>query len=380
MGRLAWLCLLLAGCAASPAADLRIATGDSGEGLEPHRRLIALFQAQHPELRIRLEPVSGGDYYTRLLTELASGEGPDVLHLGDEALASFVSRQALRPLEPLEASQYLTGVLAPGQNYLVPKDFTPLVCYCNARLFRQAKIALPRPDWTWDEFASLAVRLKADIPGPRSGFLEYLIAIEGGDWSTFQGPAAEQALARMQKVVADQGCFLPDDLGAFDGGLTNFDEGRAAMKISGRWPLLGLNQQLSVDLVVLPPPRGRRRANLLYWSGLGVSRTSRDPQTAQEYLQLCASAQGSRIWSGWGLPARRQVARELAADPVAAVFLGELEHLAPRAYQRDSSWGELGGPALIRLHEAALLYPGRPPRELLAEQAARLQREGNARR
>ena len=143
---------LVAGCSSRPPADLRIATGDSGEGLEPHRRLVSLFEQRHPGLRVQLEPVSGGDYYTRLLTELAAGDAPDVVHLGDDALASFVDRQALLPLQPLQAKDYLAGVLAPGAGYLVPKDFTPLVCYCNARLFRQAGLALPREGWGWEEF------------------------------------------------------------------------------------------------------------------------------------------------------------------------------------------------------------------------------------
>ncbi len=378
--RLICLGLWLAGCAAGPRPDLRIATGDSGDGLEPHRRLMASFQARHPKLRLQLEAVSGGDYYTRLLTEMASGEAPDIIQLGDEALASFVRRQALLPLEPLQANRYLTGVLAPGMGYLVPKDFTPLVCYCNARLFRAAGLELPRADWSWDEFAELAVRLKADLPGPRSGFLEYLAAMEGGDWTQFEGESTERAITRLQDLVLRGGCNLPEDLGSFDSGLSNFEEGRAAMKISGRWPLSGLRQQFGEDLVILPPPHARRRVNLLYWSGLGIARGSHHVQLAREYVALCASPEGSRAWAGWGLPALRSEAAIMAKDPLESVFLGELEHLVKRAYQQDASWGELGGPALIRLHEAALLYPHRPARVLLQEQAARLALERAARR
>ena len=372
---LTWVGLLLVGCSGLPQANLRIATGDSGEGLEPHRRLVRLFEQRHPGLRVQLEPVSGGDYYTRLLTQLAAGDPPDVVHLGDDALASFVQRQALLPLQPLQANDYLAGVLTPGAGYLVPKDFTPLVCYCNARLFRQAGLALPKPDWSWQDFVQLAVRLKADVPGPRSGFLEYLAALENADWSDFSGPSRELAVARLQELVARGGCTLPDDLGAFDGGLSNFEEGRAAMKISGRWPLEGLRQQKDLELVVLPPPRGSERANILYWSGLGVSKRSSHPELAQEYLQLASSSQGSRIWSGWALPARKDVAAETARKPFESVFLDEMPHLVERTYQHQANWGQLGGPALVRLHEAALLYPGRPAAQLLAEQAARLELE-----
>ncbi|MFN8613578.1 MAG: extracellular solute-binding protein [Vulcanimicrobiota bacterium] len=371
--------LALAGCAAPAQVDLRIATGDSAEGLAPHRLMISLFRERNPGLSVQLEPVSGSDYYTRLLTEMASGVPPDVVHLGDEALSSFVRRQALLPLDPLNPEEYLPGVLEPGAGYLVPKDFTPLVCYCNARLFRQAGISLPRPDWDWAEFARLASRLKVDLPGPRSGLLEYMVALEGGDWSRFSGAAAELAVARLQDLVQTGACPPPEDLGAFDGGLNGFEQGTAAFKLSGRWPLNSLKQLLGKDLLILPPPRGSHRVNLLYWSGLGVCRKSRQPELARRYVELCASPEASQIWSGWGLPAVRSQASRMAADPLERVFLEEMQYLAPRAFQRDPSWGELGAPALIRLHEAAILQPHRAPSELLAEQSARLAREKAAR-
>lgn len=192
MKGLFWVCLLAAGCAAGPHPDLRIATGDSGEGLAPHRQLVAAFQASHPGLRLQLEPVSGGDYYTRLLTEMASGEPPDIVHLGDEALASFVRRQALEPLDPLQASLYLPGVLEPGAGYLIPKDFTPLVCYCNARLFREAGLALPGPNWSWEEFVTNSTNTceRTDLKTPSNGAPTTARRRDRGVSSTVAAPKA----------------------------------------------------------------------------------------------------------------------------------------------------------------------------------------------
>ena len=42
---------------------LRIGTGDSGEGLTPHLKIIEQFEAANPDIQVQLEPVGSGDYY-----------------------------------------------------------------------------------------------------------------------------------------------------------------------------------------------------------------------------------------------------------------------------------------------------------------------------
>ena len=366
---------------------MRVSTGDSGLALQPHRHIQAAFEAAHPDLRVQLEPISGGDYYTRLLTQLASGQPPDVVQLGDDSLGSFVGRDCLSPLEPRDAREFLPAVLAPGisaadgRTYLWPKDFTPLACYLNARLFREQRIPLPGPDWNWDDFLDLGCRFRdagivgAVVPGPRSSFLEYLAAVEGEGFVDFEGPACEQAVARLQQLYRERIAPAPNELGTFDAGNADFQEGRAAMRLSGRWPLPGLRRNDRVELVVLPPPRGRYRANILYWSGFGIPRHCRQPGLAREYLGLATSPSGYREWASWGLPALRDVAAVQAQDRLEQVFLEEMQWVKPRAFQTDARWGELGGPALQRLHEAAILFPQRPAAALLAQQRQRLEQE-----
>jgi hypothetical protein len=45
----------------------------------------------------------------------------------------------------------------------------------------------------------------------------------------------------------------------------------------------------------------------------------------------------------------------LNQDPLEQVWLDELEHVKPRAYQADPFWAQVGGPALSRLHEAIVV-------------------------
>ncbi|NTV64105.1 MAG: extracellular solute-binding protein, partial [Oscillochloris sp.] len=156
---------------------LRVGTGDSGDGLEAHRQIIARFEAENPDITIQLEPVGNGDYYQIIRDQIASGDPPDILQIGDDAVPSFVERGAFVPLDsfivskdyPLDTSIYLPGVLDPGKwagkQYLLPKDYTPLAVYYNKKIFDQFGVAYPKDGWTWDDFLHTAQALTKDING-----------------------------------------------------------------------------------------------------------------------------------------------------------------------------------------------------------------------
>ena len=127
-----------AGVAEAPAEGakiiLRVGTGDSGEGLTPHNAIISAFEAANPDIQVHLEPVGSGDYYARILTQIAAKDAPDILQIGDDAVPMFASKGAFLDLDPwlkgkfpLDLNIYLPGVVTPGayagKQYLLPKDF-----------------------------------------------------------------------------------------------------------------------------------------------------------------------------------------------------------------------------------------------------------------
>ena len=176
------LSLLLAACqpvtpqsAAAPQVTvIRVGTGDSGDGLSPHQQIIQAYEDQDPTIIVQLEPVAGRDYYARLLTQLSAKAAPDIMQIGDDAVPSFVNKGAFVPLDECIAANafdtgaYLPGLLEPGQidgqQYLLPKDYSPLAVYYNKKVFDAAGVAYPSPDWTWDDL--LATAPGADRPNP----------------------------------------------------------------------------------------------------------------------------------------------------------------------------------------------------------------------
>jgi ABC-type glycerol-3-phosphate transport system substrate-binding protein len=152
---------------------IRVGSGDSGEGLNPHQEIIANFEKENPDIIVQLEAVAGNDYYTRLLTQIAAGDAPDIMQIGDDAVPMFVSKGAFLPLDdfingtyPLDTSVYMPGLLVPGQyqgkQYFLTKDFSTLAVYYNKKIFDQYKVAYPTDDWTWQDFLDTAQKLTID--------------------------------------------------------------------------------------------------------------------------------------------------------------------------------------------------------------------------
>ena len=401
------MALLLASCApatpaAEPAADadtagkvtvIRLGTGDSGEGLNPHQEIIAAFEKENPDIRVQLEAVSGNDYYTRLLTQVASGNAPDIMQIGDDAVPMFVSKGAVIPLDdfikgqyPLDMGIYLPGMAEPGQyqgkQYFLPKDFSTLAVYYNKKLFDQYGVAYPQEGWTWEDFLSTAQQLTIDenndgtpeVWGVQltanwtTGF-EYWVAAAGGSLISEDGKSYKGYMDSPETVAAVQ--FFADlynkykvapppaDFNQWAGGNPEFENGTAAMRLFGRWPQSGLLKNEKIDLGVVGVPQGSENANILFWGGFGISSTAENPEAVWRFLSYYAGAQGSEVWAQHGIPPVAAAAEAVGmySDPIEGVWIKGLDILKPRAYRYTDFWGTTADPALNKALQTVLTDP-----------------------
>ncbi|MDD3927936.1 MAG: extracellular solute-binding protein, partial [bacterium] len=63
------------------------------------------FEANHPGLKVKAEPVSG-NYYTKLQTMMAGGVAPDVIFMQNKSLADYRDRGVLLNLSPYIKDKY----------------------------------------------------------------------------------------------------------------------------------------------------------------------------------------------------------------------------------------------------------------------------------
>ena len=372
---------------AAQVTVIRVGTGDSGDGLNPHQQIIQAYEDEHPSVIAQLEPVAGRDYYARLLTQLAAKAAPDIMQIGDDAVPSFVGNGAFVSLDAcisengFDTSIYLPGLLEPGQvdgqQYLMPKDYSPLAVYYNKKLFDAADVDYPSADWTWDEFLATAQALTdpaegiygIQLPATWTSGFEYWVAAAGGrliseDGTSFVGFMDSPEVIAAVQFYADlynnyQVAPPPADFNQFGGGNSEFDSGKAAMRIFGRWPQAGMLENPNIDLGVVNPPQGEVRANILFWGGFGVASTSEAADEACQFLLYYVGEPGAEVWKDWALPAVTSVAESsgLMDDPIQGVWIEELNHLVPRAYTFTPYWNETADPALRRALETVILDP-----------------------
>ncbi|AXI77112.1 ABC transporter substrate-binding protein [Peterkaempfera bronchialis] len=150
-------------------------------------------QVLEPELRkfekqtgikVKLEVVPWSDLLNRILAATASGQGPDVLNIGNTWSASLQATGALLPWDDAAFAKIggkdrfvpatIASAGAPGQDpAAVPLYSLAYALYYNKKLFQQAGIAAPPT--TWDELVADGKKLTKDG--------HYGLAVEGGNLS-----------------------------------------------------------------------------------------------------------------------------------------------------------------------------------------------------
>jgi len=115
---------------------LRIGTWEGGDGLAVQQRIAENYMNEHPNVTIEIEAVPD-QYGTKILTQIASNEAPDIFQIGDGDVRMFMEKGALLDLTPfiegengIDLNDYYTSVLdvgkVNGKYYTMPKDYSNL--------------------------------------------------------------------------------------------------------------------------------------------------------------------------------------------------------------------------------------------------------------
>ncbi|WP_423918761.1 ABC transporter substrate-binding protein [Frigoribacterium sp. 2-23] len=125
-------------------------------------------------IKVDLEVIPWSDLYNRILTAVSSGEGPDVLNIGNTWAVSLQSSGAFVPWEGdalkeiggqdrFVQSSWATGGAEGQAPTSVPLYGLSYSLYYNTKMFEAAGIT--EPPATWDEFVADAKKLTIDTNG-----------------------------------------------------------------------------------------------------------------------------------------------------------------------------------------------------------------------
>ncbi len=207
------------------------------------------FEAENPGISVKyVSGIKKEDYSEWLAEKFISGEEPDIFFILAEDFNLYASMGGLMNLngfiatdKNFSAEVYYPAAFNFGKyeniSYALPCESTLTFMFVNKTLLAQENIALPKNDWTWDDFLNICRRVTRDIDGDgvpdQFGCYDYSwqdAAISNGmKFFRDDGKASYFADSRMEasiKFIME----LRDVSGGFAISPKDFDVGRVAFR------------------------------------------------------------------------------------------------------------------------------------------------------
>jgi multiple sugar transport system substrate-binding protein len=326
---------------------------------------IARFNKRYPNVKVtdQFTPItSWPDYINKLVTQVASGKAPDLIHIATEGALLTISQKLVIPLDEFANSDagkeiltdidptLLKGFTVDGKLYLVPEAWNNMMIYYNTKVFKEAGVSRPADDWTWDDFLVLAKRLTSgEGPSKRFGFgIPYFnfgltpfwysnatsVLKDNLKESNLSDPKFLEAVKFIHGLVHENG-LSPDPANTDPNAVFQlFATGKIAMTGGGHWPMQFFKANQFSDYDVVPWPKKAAQKTVFGAAGFGISPKTKQKALGWELIKELASSESESQAAGLGvaIPARRTVAEspEFLAQPEhAPLFYKSLSYAAP---------------------------------------------------
>ncbi len=383
--------LLLTACGggAKPAAqqgpvEITFTMWGAPEELAVWQAVVDDFHKANPNITVKVDVSDWDSYWTKLNTLIAGNTPPDVFAMDAPLFLDWQSRGALLNLQHyIDANpgfldgfypQTLTAYKTADGYYGLPRDFQTIVLFYNKDMFNAAGVDYPTADWTYDDLLAAAKKLTLDTNKDgkidQYGFwsdtwdMELLwsevIWTYGGDiisadhTKTLIGEdGARDAWAYIDSLYKEGVMPTPTTSGEFGSDL--FQSGKAAMTTIGHWAVPGYVQS-GIKFDVAPMPKGPAgRATSVNSAGFVISKGSKHPDAAFEFVKFALSEAGQKRLAelGFAIPVLKSVAESDAylKQPGSLnqrVFLDSVPfaHMKP-VFKGYEEWASIVGDGLI---------------------------------
>ena len=312
----------------SPGApvELRVAWWGSQDRHNRTIKAIELFQKKYPNVKVTSEFAGWGDYWTKMTTQAAGRNLPDVMQQDYAYITEWTSRGLLAPLDDYVksgtidtrdvADAAIRGGVVNGKLVGVNLGSNSQCWLLDVDAFKKAGVELPPPNWTWADFekTTMALHSKLGMWGMGSQAWENQIwgalYLSAGQWRyTADGskigyesdkPLVDHfsMLLRLQKA----GALIPraDEMASHNQGtsveLTPLVSKKAAMayfwsnQVVAVWKAAGGDER---NLVLHPLPRvpGGKSANFMKPSQFfSVTSQAKHPKEAAMFIDFVTNS------------------------------------------------------------------------------------------
>ena len=287
-----------------------------------YKDVIAKFESANPGVKVKLDVMPFAQFYQQVDTRLAGRQAPDIFRVTYQQIGRYATNKAA-----IDLTQYLekdfgkgftpavwSAVNVKGIPYALPHHTDTFALFYNAELLEKAGISGPTSldqAWTWAAFIDNAKKLKAQ------GGASYPFAM------SWQNGAVHRW---MFYLYQHGGRLLNDDLTAsritekagietiawtqswFTDGLVPpstsvksaekvqnlFANGTIAMMLNGNWQIPFVEQQMKAKWGVTYLPRDVAMADDLGGTCVAVSRDSKTPELAAEFVKFLVNEENMR--------------------------------------------------------------------------------------
>ncbi len=336
--------------------------------VEAMEEVIAMFEAEHPDMYIEMTRYAYDDFKSALVTSLAGGEGPDTARLDIIWVPEFAEMEALVALDEAMpgfdeiAAQTFPGPLATnhwkGHYYGLPQDTNTQVLLWNKALFDEAGIAAPPA--TLEEF-------KEVVCGLSKGEEQYGYAMGGTyfwapapvfyamggkvvdeDITTAEGYInSSESVAAFQMLVDmyNEGCLSPNLLGGGVGTSDGHATGLYAMIIDGPW-MVDIYKadfpEFEVNFAPVPTGPDGTTSSVVGGQNIVVFDGSQHKEAAMEWARFLLSEESQLKMAERGvIPTLSTVIGNPSLPDYFGVFLEQLKTAQARV--PHPKWGDMDG-------------------------------------
>lgn len=351
---------VMAATSASAQVTLKVWSIDGANQPGIADTLSAEFDEQNEDIVIEYRVLQFDELVTESTRAIATGQAPDIISFDNPDFALFSSRGAMLDITDMVAnssviktdSYYegpLNSVTWDGRLYGLPKYTDTIGLFYNKDMFRAKGLDPDDPPSTWDELLEAARVLNDPAAGVygitfsargnEEGTFQFLpwIQMTGGDYTKVNGPGAVKAL-ELWKTFLDEKLASQDVLSVGQWDSTGFfNNGQAAMGISGPWELNRMSEDAKFDwgVALLPTEtEGGERASALGGFDWGISAQTKHPEEAFRLLEFFYSQENRFFPEFSSIPARGDIELPPTGvelkDAALKVFQEQLQYARPR--------------------------------------------------
>jgi multiple sugar transport system substrate-binding protein len=330
------------------------AMGEEGKLLP---QMVEKFEANNPNIDVEVQALPWGQAHDKLLTAVASGNGPDIIQMGTSWIPEFADAGILKDLSEftkdypnISPDRYYVSSLATTEyddKYVaVPWYVDTRVLYYRNDILSES--GYPQGPSTWDELYDASKKLSArgeDKYGLSLDIRDQFFAVTFG-WqngseiikngkSQFSEPEFVEAINYLKKFYDEKLTMMYGDVDI----VQTFKDGTEPMFISGPWMVNVLNDaapEISGKWSIRTLPAKKSNMSFVGGSNWTIFHNSKNVPEALKFIDYMSDTKTQIEWMkvSKALPARADawVDPVIANDDYVSVFGEQLKNAKPSPF------------------------------------------------